>query len=129
MLRLFSPFRLAILWTLLIMVALTIPGRAIPDSNILQLDKLIHAGLFLVLTLLWLAALSHASLLRGMIILAAMLAYAVLTEVYQEVMPIGRSADMLDSLADAAGAIIAFLLWIAPRKALERWRQHSVNNV
>jgi len=128
MLRLFSPFRLAVLWTLLIMVALTIPGSSIPDSNILQLDKLIHASLFLVLTLLWLAALSQGSLLRGMIILAAILAYAVLTELYQEVMPIRRSADLLDSLADAVGALLAFLLWIAPRKALERWRQHSVNN-
>jgi len=128
MLRLFSPFRLAVLWTLLIMVALTIPGGSIPDSNILQLDKLIHASLFLVLTLLWLVALSQGSLMRGIVILATIVVYAVLTEVYQEVMPIGRSADMLDSLADAAGAIIAFLLWIAPRKAMERWRQHSVNN-
>ena len=77
MLRLLPPFRLAVGWTLLIMVALTIPGKSIPDSHIFQLDKLIHAGLFLVLTLLWLAALSEGHIGRGLTILAAMIVFAI----------------------------------------------------
>lgn len=123
------PFRLAVGWTLLIMVALTIPGKSIPDSHIFQLDKLIHAGLFLVLTLLWLAALSEGHIGRGLTILAAMIVFAIFTEFYQQIMPIGRSADLLDSVADAIGSIVAFLIWLDARTRLERWRQRSVDNL
>ncbi|MDA0684349.1 MAG: VanZ family protein [Bacteroidetes bacterium] len=129
MLRLLPPFRLAVGWTLLIMVALTIPGKSIPDSHIFQLDKLIHAGLFLVLTLLWLAALSEGHIGRGLTILAAMIVFAIFTEFYQQIMPIGRSADLLDSVADAIGSIVAFLIWLDARTRLERWRQRSVDNL
>ena len=129
MLRLLPPFRLAVGWTLLIMVALTIPGKSIPDSHIFQLDKLIHAGLFLVLTLLWLAALSEGPIGRGLTILAAMIVFAIFTEFYQQIMPIGRSADLLDSVADAIGSIVAFLIWLDARTRLERWRQRSVDNL
>jgi len=126
---LLPPFRLAVGWTLLIMVALGIPGKSIPDSHIFQLDKLIHAGLFLVLTLLWLAALSEGHIGRGLTILAAMIVFAIFTEFYQQIMPIGRSADLLDSVADAIGSIVAFLIWLDARTRLERWRQRSVDNL
>jgi VanZ family protein len=75
-----------------------------PDRSpsILSLDKLVHAGLFALCGLLvllgWLTSSGHW--LRLFLLL---LLFAALTEAAQYPIP-GRSADVADLLADAAGA-------------------------
>jgi VanZ family protein len=98
-------------WTLLIMVLLTIPGRSIPSVGIFEFDKLVHAGLFFVLTILWLEALSGGRVARAISVVALIIAFSFLTEWYQELMPIGRTADVFDAIADSVGALLGIAFW------------------
>ena len=52
---LLSPRILASLWTLLIFVALSLPGSSLPDASLLEYDKAAHFVLFFILT----SALDH----------------------------------------------------------------------
>ncbi len=120
-----SPRFLAVLWTMLIMVGLTLPGSQLPQSSLLEFDKLIHGGLFLVLTLLWLVAISKGEVGPGVAVLTIILAFSVLSELYQGWLPFGRHADFLDSAADAAGAVIGFVVWLPLRDRLNRWSERG----
>ena len=68
-------------------------------------DKLVHAGLFLLL-----AGVSRLRFGPASRVLAAVLAYAALSEVVQAVLLSGRSGDLLDLLADAVGALVGWQL-------------------
>ena len=68
-------------------------------------DKLVHAGLFALL-----AVSTRLRFGRG---LALVLAYGVLSEVLQAVLPIGRDGGAADALADAVGASVG---WLAARR-------------
>jgi len=122
---LFSPRFLALLWTLLIIVGLSLPGSRLPDSSMLEYDKLVHGVLFFVLTVLWLAAASRGRLDAGLAILVVILAFSVLSELYQGWLPFGRHADFLDSAADAFGALAGFATWFLMRHHLEVWSERS----
>ncbi|MDA0874280.1 MAG: VanZ family protein [Bacteroidetes bacterium] len=122
---LLSPRVLALVWTLCIVVGLTLPGSALPSARLFEFDKLIHAGLFLVLALLWLSAFSRGRVDKGLAILAIILAFSVFTELYQGWLPFGRRADMLDAAADSVGATIGFIVWLPLRRRLETWAERS----
>jgi VanZ family protein len=122
---LFSPRLLALVWTVCIVVGLTLPGSTMPSTWLFEFDKIIHLGLFLVLALLWLPALSGGRFDRGMAVLAVILAFSVLSEIYQGMLPFGRQADMLDAAADSAGALAGFLIWLLLRKPMQRWAERS----
>ncbi len=104
-------FNLALSWTLIIVVVLTIPGKSYPDSSLLDFDKAIHAGLFFILSLLWLFALAHDRLTRALTITAILIVFSFATEWYQEMLPFGRTGDVLDAVADTAGALAGFAAW------------------
>ena len=120
-----SPRTLAILWSGLILVGLTVPGSSLPSARLFEFDKLIHGGLFLVLTLLWLAATSRGHSGKGIGVLTVVLAFSVLSELYQGWLPFDRTPDFLDSAADATGAVIGFLIWLPLRHRLDRWSERS----
>jgi len=121
MLKFFSPFRLSVVWTLLILIGLSIPGQNIPTVEVFQLDKLVHFGLFFILAGLWLTAKSDATIKKGLRVLVVVLLFAVATEFYQQLMPIGRTADMLDAAANSVGAMFGFGVWILLKDQLDRW--------
>ncbi|MDE2995592.1 MAG: VanZ family protein [Bacteroidota bacterium] len=120
-----SPRLLAPLWTLAILVGLTLPGSQLPDSFLLEYDKIIHGLLFFVLTLLWLAAFSRAKWGSALAVFTVILAFSVLSELYQAWLPFGRHADFLDSAADAFGALIGLGVWIPLRHHLESWAERG----
>lgn len=112
------PFRsraLAQGWALLILVLTLLPPPEVPGAGWLSryhLDKVVHAGLFAVLCVLLVQALDDA---RGHVwrpyrstILGFVLSvlYGGLTELLQGTATIGRSADIWDLVADAAGALL-----------------------
>ncbi len=101
----------AICWTAFIVIGLTIPGKSYPDSSLLDFDKAIHAGLFFILSLLWLFALAHDRLTRALTITAIVVVFSFATEWYQEMLPFGRTGDVLDAVADTAGALAGFAAW------------------
>jgi VanZ family protein len=101
---------LAILWTLGIIVACSLPGRSLPQSSLFEFDKLIHAGLFFGFGLLWMQALRSPPRTRRWRVLLAGLFFAVMTEVYQGVLPFDRYPDPLDALANGVGLVLALLM-------------------
>jgi VanZ family protein len=105
----------ALLWTVALLVACVLPGEYVPDVPVLSVDKLVHVGLFAVFGVLWLAVYPGR---RGAVV-AWGLALAVAIEGLQETLPIGRSGDVFDVLADALGLALALGLavWRQSRQA------------
>lgn len=116
-------FWFALVWTLLIVIGLTLPGHSLPSGSLLEYDKAIHLGLFFVLTVLWLEALANGRVHRALIILGSIIAFSFLSEVYQQLLPFDRTADLFDAVADSIGATLGLVAWaishaIWPKKAV-----------
>lgn len=101
----------AIIWTLGILAACSIPGKDLPDIDLFSFDKIAHFVVFAGFGWLWMRALQGPSLRRTGYVLASGLAYAALTEVYQGLLPYDRSPDPYDALANALGLLTAVLLY------------------
>jgi VanZ family protein len=96
----------AVGWTLLILALCTVPGKDFPEINIISIDKIGHFGIFAVFGWLWMRVYTLSDLARrSRYVFVGGLAYAVLTEIYQGIMPFGREADLWDAAANAAGLL------------------------
>lgn len=102
---------LAVAWTLAILAACSIPGRSIPDVALFSFDKLAHFVLFAGFGWLWMAALPGSLRRRTAGVALAGIAFGILTEFYQGLLPFEREPDPYDALADAAGVLCAVLLF------------------
>ena len=102
----------AIAFTLLIFIACSWPGQNLPEAPVSGFDKGIHVGLFFGLALVWLWRYPH----KISLITILGIGYGIFLELYQEVMPINRSFDWWDILADVTGSILGWALFmlIAP---------------
>lgn len=103
----------AALWAVIILVLLLSPPRGEAPHWLRwpHADKLLHAVLFGVQAgLLWRAwrTSGTASPPLAMIFLCTVI-FAGLTELLQHLLPVGRTGDLADLLADVAGAAIALL--------------------
>lgn len=92
----------------LIVIAVIIPGRDLPDVNIGGYDKLIHVGMFAV----WAIAVrydfrSRAS--RYIAIFICGMLFSLFTEILQLFVE-GRSFDPYDMMADGLGLIVGLAL-------------------
>ncbi len=79
-------------------------------------DKVLHFGAFAVLSLLlalWQSGKSTLGRREAAVILAVLMAYSLLDEVTQ--IPVGRTCDLFDALADWAGALFGLLVFAALR--------------
>ena len=81
------------------------PSPAASDVSVPGADKLVHAGLFLLLAVT--SRLRFGDLPQ---VLAAVLGYAALSELVQALLLPTRTGDLLDLVADAAGALGGWLL-------------------
>ncbi|WP_412063644.1 VanZ family protein [Rubrivirga sp. IMCC45206] len=115
-----KPLTLAVLWTVLVVVGLSIPGEAVPPREMLPFaaDKWVHAGMFLGIGALWLQALPG----RTWAVLVGGLVFAVASEIWQSIPMIGRYSDPLDVAADAVGLVVGVALaaWLARRASNDR---------
>lgn len=101
----------AVLWTLGILAACSIPGDDLPTPPIASADKIVHFALFAGFGWLWMRAFPDGPVRATGYVLAFGLAYAALTEIYQGLLPFGRSPDPYDALANALGLLCAVLLY------------------
>jgi VanZ family protein len=103
------PWIPAALWAALIFVLSSVPGQSLPPLPAWNFDKVVHALVYAILGGLCLLALRRGSRLsRGRAVALAALAatlYGISDELHQLLTP-GRSADVLDVVADAVGAIV-----------------------
>jgi len=97
-----APLFHAVLWTSILMVGFSIPGQTLHSFSLTSPDKFAHFGGFMVLAILWLRV--HPTSAVRIIVYGAL--FGILVEVYQHVMPIGRSFDIYDALADFGGLLV-----------------------
>jgi VanZ like family len=113
---------MAALWTLVILFLCWMPGKWVkeveggsPWFQIPDLDKVIHWGIFVLFTILWLR--TGTSRWRYAWVALAGLALAAITELVQSSIPaIGRDGEIGDAITDLIGVAIglAIFRWIEP---------------
>jgi hypothetical protein len=105
----------AITWTLLILIACTWPGKDLPDAPVVGFDKIVHAGLFIGWTGLWLLAVPK----KYSMILVIGIGYGIFLEFYQQWLPFDRTFDWWDAAADGLGVFLgALLYWLFTKMRL-----------
>lgn len=119
---------LAIAWTLAILLLCWIPSSWLPVKetdeaglDIPHMDKIVHASIFTVFTVLWLFALP-ARRNRFALVAVAGILLAIVTEIGQSIPIIERDGDIADGVADSVG-VAAGLLGFAAITALLPRRQ------
>lgn len=114
----FKKFIPAILWHLLSLVLLCLPGSTLPTGawlTAIHADKLVHIGMFGLLCLLWCLAVGHLTLTPAsrnryfILILAGCVAYGTAMEFVQKYWVVNRSFEIWDIAADAAGAVCGYI--------------------
>lgn len=112
----------AICWLVSTTILLTMPGNDLPDVGFLDipyLDKVVHLGLCLVLTLLFCFPFRRSALSRQAVrswiisIVLYGIAYGIIMEFVQKYAVRNRSFDVVDIVFDAIGCVIGG--WIAWR--------------
>jgi VanZ family protein len=114
----------ALIWTVIIMVLISIPGSTFPRTSLFHIphfDKLVHAGIFAVFTLLvnygmYMQDDSFFKRNHYTISLSAGVIFGVLTEWFQLHYVPGRSGEWPDLLADLLGAVAGMGLFYYSRK-------------
>lgn len=110
-------FTPAILWGVFVGISTLIPSENIPDTVFNAYDKLVHAGVFAILTfLLFYAFRNHpesgmSAYRRKILVTIFSILYGGIIEILQSNFISGRSGDWIDFLADAIGCILVFLLF------------------
>lgn len=111
---------LTITVSLLIIVAVLIPGSNIPDVGIGGFDKIVHIGMFG----LWAVAVRHdfdTEPFRFFLVFLAGMLFSILTEVLQLVAE-DRTFDIYDMAADGIGLIGGLLVSGKVVKLLKRFK-------
>jgi VanZ family protein len=107
--------RLALLWTVLVILACAWPSHRLPVEEtaagfgrIKHLDKLLHAGIFSVLGLLWVRVAGARS--RLVLLIFAGVGLSAATELLQLLPAIGRDASWGDFTADVIGLALGLVI-------------------
>ena len=102
---------LALIWTLIIFIGCSMPGKEIPKIGLFaHFDKLVHFVFFFVFFLLW--KISRSNYSNGsIIILCLAIVYGFSLEFYQLYFVAGRSFDTWDGIADTIGAVSGLLFY------------------
>lgn len=93
------------LWSFLILVACTWPGKDLPAAPVLGFDKIVHSGLFTVWAILALIIYPE----KSRFVVGLGMAYGLGLEFYQQLLPFDRTFDWWDAVADAAGVLIGYV--------------------
>ena len=107
-----------LLVSILIIVAVLIPGNDLPNVSIGGFDKVIHIGMFAV----WAVAVRYdfnTPKFRYFLVFGYGIVFSAITEILQLLVE-GRSFDIFDMAADAIGLIIGLLSSGAVLRAVNR---------
>jgi VanZ family protein len=117
---LFKHMKWPVLWALVILILCGIPGRDIPHISFLELlefDKFVHAGIFFVLLLLtargFALQTNNRTLSKSFRLFAFIIcvAYGGALEIMQQLVFVGRSADIYDFIANSFGCVMGVILY------------------
>ncbi len=107
---------ISLVWTSVIFILCATPGQYIPTANwlaLLSFDKLVHAGIFFVLSVLFflVQVKYHQHLIWRYVYFLTAVFYGVLLELMQARYFSNRSADWKDAIADAFGCFMALIIF------------------
>jgi len=112
-----SPYKkragfLAVLWTLLILVACFTPAAEIPPVDIPLIDKWTHSVLFGIFSFLWMCAKPVLTPRWLISLLLISVAFGAFIEVMQGWLTfLGRNMELMDGVADGIGGILGIALF------------------
>ena len=89
------------------MLACSWPGKDLPESPVVGFDKIVHIGMFVGWTILWL---SYAPS-KVLFILLLGMAFGVFLEFYQQWLPFDRTFDWWDAAADGLGTLLGAIAY------------------
>lgn len=95
-----------ITWTVLMFIVCNLPASKLPKASFIGLDKIVHFILFAGWTSLLLRSFRPTvafAILTG-------LAFGVLIELCQQLLPFNRTFDWWDVVADAAGIVAGLVI-------------------
>ena len=108
-----------IAWTVFIMVLFLIPSQDIPGSReIPHLDKLVHMVFFMIFTILFMRDMLKIERLKLspvayiLVTFLVVLSLAIMVELLQDVMKLGREGDIVDIFYDLLGFFLGVFLLI-----------------
>lgn len=101
-----------LLWALVILFLCLLPGSKLPEWEwfaLFDLDKLVHAGMFFVQTLLLARSFYARRAPQRWVLWAVLLsvAFGLATEFLQGMEALGRRTDLNDMIANTIGALVA----------------------
>lgn len=99
-----------IYWAFLTYILLK-PTNIKPEDlwiHFVNMDKVIHISIFVALGFCYRVAFPQQ---KNVVFLGIMATYAMLTEILQETMQLGRSFELMDFVADMLGIIIGNFIW------------------
>lgn len=101
----------AIFWTVLIFVLCTLPSESLPTGQ--PNDKISHFVAFAGFTFFWFFQSS-----RYWLIILIATVYGIAVEFWQAILPVSfhRSFDWNDALADSAGGVMGYFIYLIFRK-------------
>lgn len=106
---------LAVCWTILIAFLCLITFSKLPSLGVSGADKYVHFTFHFIFTLLWgyysWLNQNKTELKKIITIVFISILFGILIEFMQEVFTVTRRADVLDVLANLAGATAAFLVF------------------
>lgn len=105
----------SVLWTILIFVGCSLPGRDVPKVHVFDhFDKIVHFTFFLIFHFLWIGFLG-TSKNRHLILILISGIYGFFLEFYQVAYVEGRSFDVWDGIADICGSLACTFLMLRNR--------------
>ena len=108
-----------IAWFFLVLILICLPGDDLPKTDdwmsAIYFDKWVHAGLFAILTFLFMRPVYKSNLSKNeklsfvIKIALALCVWGITTEFIQKFFIVGRAFDILDWAADGAGVMFALI--------------------
>lgn len=119
---------ISFVWGIIIFVLSSIPGNSLPSHpTIPHFDKIVHAGLYFILSLFILPVLDfseHKWVRKSSFLIVILITslYGGFIEIAQQSWFVNRSGELGDFLSDIAGSLIGIILYYSLlRKVLARF--------
>ncbi len=117
MLIFIKKFWLSIIWTIIIIVFCSLPSSNLPRTSIINIphfDKILHFGIYFILSLIILYELKIKTSKNKMVfIITGLFSFTLglLIEIEQQYLISSRTGDLYDLIADILGTVIGIIFF------------------
>ncbi len=103
----------ALVWTLTVTILTLLPGKDLPEVNIVNFDKVAHLGVFFLLCILYLRWKSFGPRLQAsnFTIACIIIAYGGIIEILQGTFYTDRFSDIWDFAANSTGVLTGIFIY------------------